>query len=120
MEDQGEYPRRSVLIAGVPARAMLRILSRQGRAEVQAMEFRTVREAEQAEAALGDPEAEHCCPLCGDILRTLAFTRHAPSCIVAHAPRLRANRDRELPELGDVGKRTMYFAPAQDVEEVAL
>lgn len=118
-EDQAQYPVRSVLVEGLPARAMQRLMTPRGRREIDEMEFRTVREAHEAEAALGDPTAEHICPLCHDLFLTLAFKQHAAGCIKAHGATLRANRDRELPELGDIGKRSIHIGPGMGGGEVA-
>lgn len=48
-------------------------------------QYMSVKDAYEAEVALGDPEALHHCPLCGDTLPTAAFVRHAPECILVRA-----------------------------------
>lgn len=84
-----DYPKRSVRIEGATAIAVLAAIKR------GPSEFTTVREADEAGRALSDPENAHCCPLCGDVFRTAAFVRHAPSCIEARAPAWERQRDRD-------------------------
>ena len=60
-------------------------------------EFTTVKDAHDADIALGSADNEHCCPLCGLISGTYEFVRHAPSCIETNAPKWELQRDKEPP-----------------------
>lgn len=74
--DESKYPVRTVRIEGRVAKAF----------EQAPKEFRTVTEASEADAALGDPNNSHFCPLCNEFFGTRAFVRHAASCIKANGP----------------------------------
>lgn len=73
------HPFLSVLIAGEQARAMLH----SGFYE-EPQEYRTVKDADQADRALADPGALHLCPLCRESFFSNAFKVHAPLCIKQH------------------------------------
>ena len=79
-----DHPKRMVVIQGAAARAFQRAPK----------EFRTVSEAGDADAALGDDGNEHHCPLCNEFFGTQAFKRHAASCIKTRAPAWERQRDR--------------------------
>lgn len=72
---------RSVVIRGVPA---------SGKAPSPidtTTEFRTVKEAMDADRERGNPADHHHCPLCNDYFGWEAFKAHAQQCIDARAPR---------------------------------
>lgn len=46
----------------------------------------SVKDAYEAEMALGDPEMLHHCSLCNDTLPTKAFIAHIVPCVQARAP----------------------------------
>lgn len=77
--EQLEHPFSVVLIAGEQAEDMLR----SGFYE-EPQEYRTVKEADQADHALADPGSLHLCPICKEQFFTKAFKVHAPLCIKQH------------------------------------
>ena len=78
-----EDPKVDVFIHAPMAKAFDRMRAI-NRGELQVM---SVREEFDAAKALGDPENEQSCPLCNDILPTMAFIAHARQCIDARFPR---------------------------------
>lgn len=74
---------RSVTIAAPVAKAIIR-MGKINRGELEVM---SVKDEMDAAKALGDPENEHCCPLCNEYFPTNAFVAHAAPCILARAPR---------------------------------
>lgn len=80
-----EAPFRAVVIQGAQAALFAR----------SPKEFTTVKSAEDADRALGDPGNTQHCPLCNNFMGTFEFMRHAQSCIDANAPAWERHRDRE-------------------------
>ena len=79
-----EHEFREARIAGVTARA-LTLIQRPNAPQ----QYMTVKDAADADRAMGDPENHHHCPLCNNEFGTAAFKAHAPACIEKHAPRQR-------------------------------
>lgn len=81
-----DYPVISATIRGVTARGVLMLM----RAPIPiGVELMSVKDAEDVDRAMSDPENLHCCPLCNDFFKTFAFRAHAQECIDARAPRTR-------------------------------
>jgi hypothetical protein len=95
------WPVRDALIHGAPAA----LFSRAPNAD----DFMSVRDAEAADRALGDPGNTQHCPLCNEFLGTEAFRKHAPACILARAGVWERQRDEEPPYAAQkrFGKRTI-------------
>lgn len=74
---------KDVVINAPVAKAIMR-MSKINRGELDVL---SVKDEMDAAKALGDPENEHCCPLCDEYFPTNAFIAHAPQCILARAPR---------------------------------
>lgn len=81
-----DYPVVSATIQGVAARGVLLLMRHPIPVGDELM---SVKEAEDVDRALSDPENLHCCPLCNEFFRTYAFRAHAQQCIDARAPRTR-------------------------------
>lgn len=87
------YPVKSVKIEGAIAKATFHGPER---AEFETRklgpidvtpEFRSVKNAEEADKEIGNPGDQHHCPLCNEYFGWEAFKAHAPQCIEARAPR---------------------------------
>lgn len=89
------HPFREVNIQGVPATARISRAAAPFHPPVMlgpidaTPQFRSVKDAEDADREVGNPAEAHNCPLCNEYFGWEAFKAHAPQCIMARAPRKR-------------------------------